>query len=222
MLAVNEAGTSDKASKLVMEDDKSGVSVTALVSCDSDSIAELPTKDGMAEDASSTTELVSRKLVSGRSGAGVIKPRDSDVVLDGMSFIESGIEAVLSVASMFVDAETGISDQASELIVIDSNEVTSATSLVGRGLMSKTELFVIAEETSGTIKVVDDDPATPATSLVGKDPRSVVELSTYAMAEEVSCKTDVADSDPAESKISLVGRDPRSILELSAIDAIVE
>lgn len=50
MLVVNAAATSERALKLVMDDGKLGASVMAPVGCDSDSIPELPTKDGMAED----------------------------------------------------------------------------------------------------------------------------------------------------------------------------
>jgi hypothetical protein len=217
VLVVNAAATSERALKLVMDDRKLGASVMAPVGCDSESIAEVSTQDGIAEGVPSITELVSSKLVSERAGAGVIEVRR---VLDGRSSITDEV-GVSKVVSIFADAGADISDQSSELVMIDGNEVTSATS-VGRGPTSPIELFVIAEETSGMIKLGDDDPATSAMSLVGKDPRSVVVLSIYAIAEEASCKTDVADSDPAASATSLVGKDPRSTLELSTIDAIVE
>lgn len=80
---------------------------------------------------------------------------------------------------MFVDAETGISDQASELVVIDGNSAASATSLVGRDSRSTLELFIdiIAEETSCMVDVIDRDPVASTISLVGRDSGPTLELS---------------------------------------------
>lgn len=58
MLAANEAEISDRASKLVTEDDKSGDTVVTLASCDTESIAELSANDSRTDGEFSTRELI--------------------------------------------------------------------------------------------------------------------------------------------------------------------
>lgn len=181
-----------------------------LVSCGSGPIAELSTRDGIVEEASSIIEPVLGSLTSGRSGAEVIEFRGSEMVLDGRSLVTAEVEEVSGIASKFVDAEAGISDKASELVVMDGKSVASATSLVGRGSRLTVELSIdiIAEGSSEMMDVIDDDPATSATSLVGRGSMLTAELLTYAIAEGASCMVEVADKGSALFKMSLVGRDP--------------
>jgi hypothetical protein len=168
----DETEVSDARSELNVMDGSSVVSKVLGVE-DSGSRTELSITVEIKDEASWTTETLSTELVAGISDASVTEERISSLVIDGKSLVGSGTDVVSSVGSALVMEGVEMTDESSELIVVDGNLVVSSRMLenaVSDSLVEVSTTVGIRDGLFGIAKLVADNSSAVVTEATLSSP----------------------------------------------------